>query len=719
MATIKTSIMVQDSMSPAIRSMSNACRILVNNFEDMRNASSNTVDVQSLKMARDELNNTDMILNQIEQQTRNVNQESRKMPSNFENANGSANSLYQTLMRISIVQKGISLVSNQVESAIKRLDTMNNYPKVMSNLGIATEQSKTSIQLLSNGLKGLPTALDSAAAAVQRFTASNNSIGYSTKMFLAINNALLAGGQSTDIQTTALEQLSQAYSKGKPDMMEWKSLQAAMPAQLQQIAKAMNMTEVQLGESLRNGKVSINDFMDTIIQLNETGANGFQSFAEQAKNATGGMATSIANMKTSVTRGITEMITKINNALESASLPNIQTMLMDFGSTMESMLENIGNYTSMIISLLSPVLNFIQMIYNFVVDNWTIIEPILQGIIIVLGIYYTYMLLAKIGTDLLTKGMIALSNPMTWIMIGIIAIVAILIYFWNTSDKVAYGILFAWDMLRLGALALKIGAQEAFYGIVIAGLYMYQGILGVKMGLQTAFYMIQLGALSLKLGFQGVCQGIVNAFIWMYNEVVGLLNKLGASFDTLNYVNFTDKTVNAISDTMAEYTNAIAETYGEMEDINSKINEYQQKLVDVAVNGANQFQSKASEYDSTRDDRVANRRKLDGTLVNSIHSGSNDILSALNDTVSNGLNNITGNTKDIADNTSDISEEDLRYLIDIAERETINRFTTAEVKIEMNNNNMINGEQDIDGIVEELATRLEEELQYVADGIHM
>ena len=80
MATIKTAIMVQDSMSPALRSMSNACRILINNFEDMQTASSNPVDVQSLKIAKEELNNTNMILNQIEQSAQNANNETRKMP---------------------------------------------------------------------------------------------------------------------------------------------------------------------------------------------------------------------------------------------------------------------------------------------------------------------------------------------------------------------------------------------------------------------------------------------------------------------------------------------------------------------------------------------------------------------------------------------------------------------------------------------------------------
>ena len=92
----------------------------------------------------------------------------------------------------------------------------------------------------------------------------------------------------------------------------------------------------------------------------------------------------------------------------------------------------------------------------------------------------------------------------------------------------------------------------------------------------------------------------------------------------------------------------------------------------------------------------------------------------LNDALDNNgtLGNIAGNTKDTADNTAEISDEDLQYLLDIAERDTINRFTTAEIKVEMNNNNNINGETDIDGIVDSLAAKLEEELEYVSESVH-
>ena len=118
-----------------------------------------------------------------------------------------------------VIAKGLStafrMVANSTDSAIKRLDTMNNFPKVMSNLGISTKASQQAIDTLNTKLKGLPTSIDSAALSVQRLTAKNGNIKQSTNLFLAMNNAILAGGASTEQQATAMEQLTQAYSKGK------------------------------------------------------------------------------------------------------------------------------------------------------------------------------------------------------------------------------------------------------------------------------------------------------------------------------------------------------------------------------------------------------------------------------------------------------------------------------------------------------------------------
>lgn len=247
------------------------------------------------------------------------------------------------------IHKSFDMINSSVDGAIRRVDILNNFPKVMSNLGISADDSKKAITRMADALKGLPTSLDSAAASVQRLTSKNGDVGKSTEMFLALNNAILAGGAPMDIQATAIEQISQAYAKGKPDMMEWRALQSAMPAQLKQIAQAFfqngsaldvylkkareyaaknpmsstgkelleQLTAVKngtgdmttaLGTAMRTGIISMDDFMATITKMNKEGANGFQSFEKQARNSTGGIQTAMENLKTAVVRGVAKII---------------------------------------------------------------------------------------------------------------------------------------------------------------------------------------------------------------------------------------------------------------------------------------------------------------------------------------------------------------------------------------------------------------------------
>lgn len=217
-----------------------------------------------------------------------------------------------------------STILGNVDAAIKRVDTLSNYSRVMANLGVGSVQANASVQKLSNKLIGLPTTLDDASGAVQRFTSVNSNISRSTDMFLALNNAILAGGASSEIQKSALEQLSQSYAKGKPDMFEWRSAMTAMPAQMKQVAEAMGFVNASaLGEALRNGTVSMDQFMDTIMKLNTQGINGYQSFEEQARNATGGIATSIANMRTAIVRGMSDVMNTIGQSNIAGFFTNI------------------------------------------------------------------------------------------------------------------------------------------------------------------------------------------------------------------------------------------------------------------------------------------------------------------------------------------------------------------------------------------------------------
>ena len=251
----------------------------------------------------------------------------------------------------SAINKTIGVFNQNLDNAISRYDTMNNFPKVMSNLGIGTDEAQKSVDKLSEKLSGLPTSLDSAASSVQRLTSKNGNIDKSTDMFLALNNAILAGGANAQTQASALEQISQAYAKGKPDMMEWRSMLTAMPAQLKQVATAMGYVDADaLGESLRDGTVSMDAFMETIMQLNTTGVGEFANFETQARNATGGVATSITNMKTAITRGITNVIASVDEGLKEFG--GLSGVISKIGKIAEKVFKKMGSVISKVIPFL-------------------------------------------------------------------------------------------------------------------------------------------------------------------------------------------------------------------------------------------------------------------------------------------------------------------------------------------------------------------------------
>jgi tape measure domain-containing protein len=220
----------------------------------------------------------------------------------------------------SFVTKGIDAIMRNLDAGISRYDTIQNFPNVMSNFGIANDAAAAAIKKISDGLQGLPTSLDAGASAVQRFTSVTGDVDKATDYFLALNNAVLAGGAPMEVQSTALEQLSQSFAKGKPDMMEWRSAMTAMPAQLGQVAKSMGLVSAdELGEQLRNGTISMDDFMQEITKLNTEGVEGFQNFADQAKNATGGIGTGMANVQTAIKRGIANIIGSLEAGVKDAS----------------------------------------------------------------------------------------------------------------------------------------------------------------------------------------------------------------------------------------------------------------------------------------------------------------------------------------------------------------------------------------------------------------
>lgn len=109
-------------------------------------------------------------------------------------------------------------VINSVDGAIKRVDTLQRFPKVMVALGYSAEQADAAIDRVSDSIEGLPTTLDDAVASVQRLTAATNDIELSTNLFAALNDMVLSNGASSEKASAAMEQLTQMISAQRVDM---------------------------------------------------------------------------------------------------------------------------------------------------------------------------------------------------------------------------------------------------------------------------------------------------------------------------------------------------------------------------------------------------------------------------------------------------------------------------------------------------------------------
>lgn len=355
--------------------------------------------------------------------TKNFENGLDKMKSTSQNAGNSIKNIVAGLGITKLIGVAMNQINSSLDEAVSRLDTLNNFPKVMSNLGIGADEAEDSIKKMSDKLAGLPTTLNEGALAVQRFTSANGDVKKSTDIFLALNNAILAGGASTDIQSTALEQLSQAYAKGKPDMMEWRSAMTAMPAQLKQVANAMGyLNAADLGEALRakGGEEEFQRFIDTIVQLNKEGIDGFQNFEEQARNSTGGIKTSITVAKTQVVKGVADIIQGLNKGLEEADLPNITEIIQNIGKSSKQVLDLIADR-------LPAIINFLKTIAPILV-------PIIAGVTAFKIIGTIIALINGAKTAILALNVAMAANPIGLVIGLITALVATFAYLWNTSE---------------------------------------------------------------------------------------------------------------------------------------------------------------------------------------------------------------------------------------------------------------------------------------------
>lgn len=450
------------------------------------------------------------------------------------------------------IGKIISTISSNMDAAIKRVDILNNFPKIMTNMGISADEAQISIDTLAEKLQGLPTSLQDGASAVERFTSKNSDVAKSTKLFLALNNAILAGGAPMEIQATALEQISQAYAKGKPDMMEWRAIQSAMPAQLNQISKAllgnkdslsrfMKLAEEYLannplsssaselieqleavsngtgdmttamGTALRLGIISMDEFMGTIESMNVTGVDGFQNLEEQARNSTGGIGTALKNVENRIAAAIGKIIDYIGSEKIAGVINDISSHFKDVADVIINIIDGIVNY-------------------------WPLISPILVGVMT----FLTGLLALNFGQKVLTFLSLLAAHPVIALLGVIASIIMVIVQNWDyLKEQVMNG------LQVIGQALSNVGSffQQQWDGICKGAQAAWGFITGLFSRLASFFGAIFSNAWEAVKAvfstggqiFMGIVDGITNAFRTIVNAIItGINHVVAIPFNAIN-----------------------------------------------------------------------------------------------------------------------------------------------------------------------------------------
>lgn len=275
------------------------------------------------------------------------------------------------------ISKSFELVSQNMDRAIQRIDTMDNFPKVMQNFGVSSDEAAESIKRIDQTVQGLPTSLDQAVAGVQDLFMVTKDLKESEKLFKAINNsAMVFANGSTEAVDRFIYGFKQALSAGKVSAQDFNQMNEAIPGLMSKVAEAMGITFKELKDGLSDGSISIDQFNEALNILDTQGVGAMESLEKSAHTATGGIQTSIANMKTAFARGVANIIKSIDKALEP--LGGLTGVITKIGKVGENVFSGLGPVISMIIP---PLIQIAQEIMPTLQSIFSQIMPVLMNLV--------------------------------------------------------------------------------------------------------------------------------------------------------------------------------------------------------------------------------------------------------------------------------------------------------------------------------------------------
>ena len=523
-----------------------------------------------------------------------------------------------------------------------------------------------------------------------------------------VNKQFVIGGATAQEQSNAMIQLTQAMAAGALRGEELNSILDGAPGIARAIEKYMGIAEGSIKTVAQEGKVTAEVVKNAMFAMaDETNAK-FDSMPKTWAQIWAGMKNKALSM-------FAPILTKINQIANSTKFQQVTTALI--------------NGLAGVANVASSVLDILISIASVIVDNWSWIQPIIMGIVAAMLIYNGVALVtnAIMGIQATAKAVHAaatameagatftatvaqqglnaalLACPLTWIILLIIAVIAAI-------------------YAACAAVAKFTGIANSGFGVICGGIIVVisffknlgLSVANIALGIWNA-----LGACASNIGtaFHNV---ISNVQGWFYNLLSTALTVVAGICEALNKLPFVEFDYSGITSKASEYAAKSAEAYGNVEEYKSVADAFNEGMstFDTFQDGwaADAFASGAAWGDGVAD-------KVSGMFdFSALDSMGADSLDAFN--LGNDLDSIYGNTGDIANNTAatadalDIAEEDLAYLRDIAEREAINRFTTAEIKVEQHNENHISKDADLDGIMDAWANDFAEKLEVSEEGVH-
>lgn len=410
------------------------------------------------------------------------------------------------------------MITNQLSDAVTRADTLERFPKVMEQMGYSAEVSEKAIQKLVAGVEKVPTPLNEVVTGTQQLVAVTRDVEKASDWALAVSDAMLANSASAEKAQLATYQFLQVLQKGKPVGEDWRSIMEAAPGVMLELAEAMGYTSAVMGgdfyTAFQQGKISVEDVMAVLVEMDQVGINGMDSLKTRAETASGGISTAMTIMKQSISNAIRDIILEIGT-------DNIKNVINGIKDALVGLVQTIGN------------------IVLFIQTNWATLEPIFTFILSFLGSLIAIFAAQKVFTGLTSLFSLIMANPIVAVIGAIAFAIAELIIHFDEIKATVEGV-FGWIGEVIGNFANWI--NETFQGIwdFITGIFsnigqffanVWENITTIFVNVGTfigeavsgAFKTVVNGILGFVEGFINTPINILNGFLDIINGAFGWL----------------------------------------------------------------------------------------------------------------------------------------------------------------------------------------------------